>query len=84
MDNEKKYPTCSTCKHFGAQGRKGLVQELTGEERTCMAYLFSDIDNEDFRPMPDWEVTWGSLNGAKGVLKVDEKFGCINHNENYD
>jgi len=76
--------TCSTCKHFGGQGRLGVQQELTGKKRTCMAYLFDDMDNTDFRPMPDWVVTWGSLGSAKGVLQVHETFGCINYNNEKD
>jgi len=75
---------CSTCKHWGGQGTTGLVKTTQGDYRTCMAYLFGDMDNEDFRPMPDWKVTYGSLNGAKGALEVHKDYGCVNHNPDFD
>lgn len=71
---------CSSCKHWGGQGTIGLVKTTTGDNRTCMAYLFGDMDNENFKPMPDWKVTFGSLNSAKGVLETHKDFGCVNHN----
>jgi len=76
--------TCSTCKHFGAQGVIGLVKESEGNDRYCSAHLFGDIDNEDFREMPFWEVTYGNSGNSKGVLKVHKDFGCLNHNETFD
>jgi hypothetical protein len=62
----------------------GIQQQKEGDIRTCMAYLYGDMDNEEFRPMPDWVVTFGILGGAKGVLKVHKGFGCINHNNNFE
>jgi hypothetical protein len=85
METENpKINTCSTCKHWGGQGVIGVVQVFSGDNRTCMAYLFGDMDNDDFRPMPDWVVTFGTLGGAKGVLKVHKDFGCINHNNKFE
>ncbi|MBB3841092.1 hypothetical protein FHS57_005113 [Runella defluvii] len=81
--NIKNKETCKTCKHFGAQGRFGLVKH-EGESRFCSAYLFSDEDNENFVSMPDFVVTFGNMNGAKGCLRVNENFGCVNHNPNFD
>ncbi len=75
---------CSTCKHWGGQGTIGTVTHTEGNYRPCMAYLFGDMDNENFKPMPDWKVTFGSLNGAKGVLEVHKDFGCVNHNPDFD
>lgn len=73
---------CATCKHFGAQGRIGLVKE-EGGERYCALYLFGEFDKATVR-MPDYRVTWGSNNGAKGCLFVHEKFGCVNHDPEFD
>ncbi len=81
---EKNAINCSTCKHWGGQGLIGIKKTTRGEYRLCIAYLFGDIDNRDFRLMPDWTVTFGSLNGAKGVLKVHENYRCINHNSTFD
>ena len=75
---------CNTCKHWGGQGVIGTKKTTEGDERVCMAYLFYDIDNNDFRPIPDWVVTYGSLSGAKGVLKTHRTFGCINYNNGFD
>lgn len=83
VETEVSKPTCKTCKHFGSQGTFGLVKE-NGERRYCAAYLFEDNDNDDFRNMPDWKVTYGNMNDAKGQLTVSENFGCINHNPNFD
>jgi len=80
-----KCSTCLTCKHWGAQGTIGLIdEEATKDVRACMAFLFGDMDNEDFRPMPDYKITWGSNNGAKGQLVTHKDFGCINHNGTFD
>jgi hypothetical protein len=77
--------TCQSCKHFGAQGRLGgLKQNLVDDNRPCSAYLFGDDENEDFRIMPDWVATFGSIGYAKGVLKVHKDFGCINHNSIFE
>jgi hypothetical protein len=75
---------CSTCKHWGGQGTIGTREYEEGDKRTCMAYLFGDIYNDDFRPMPDWVVTFGNLNGAKGVLKTHRDFCCVNHNPSFE
>ena len=82
MDNHS--PVCASCKHWGGQGTFGTVKETEGEERSCMAYLFGDFTNHDFREMPNWVVTFGSLHGAKGVLTTHKDFGCINHNPVFD
>jgi hypothetical protein len=80
-----KCSTCLTCKHWGAQGTIGLIDEgATKDVRACMAFLFGDMDNEDFRPMPYYKITWGSNNGAKGQLVTHKDFGCINHNGTFE
>lgn len=75
--------TCSSCKHWGGQGTIG-IQKTEGDERACIAYLFGDMDNPDFKPMPDWVATFGGLNGAKGELRTHKDFGCINHNSIFE
>jgi hypothetical protein len=79
-----KREECITCKHWGGQGIAGSVIETIGDDKTCMAYLFGDLDNKNFKQMPNWVVTFGSLNGAKGVLKTHKNFGCVNHNPLFD
>lgn len=34
--------------------------------------------------MPDFKVTCGSTNGAKGHYQTHKNFGCINHNPVFD
>jgi hypothetical protein len=75
---------CSTCKHWGGQGTIGLAKTTTGDNRTCMAYLFGDMDNENFKSMPNWKVTFGNLNVAKGVLETHKDFVCVNHNSVFE
>ena len=75
---------CNTCKHWGGQGTIGMVKTTNGKYRPCIAYLFGDMDNRDFKPMPEWKVTFGNLNGAKGILEVHENYACINHNGTFD
>ena len=75
-------PKCATCKHFGGQGCVGLKHEA-GEWRYCAAFLYGDY-SKDIEPMPEYRVTWGNTNGAKGQLFVHQDFCCINHNPVFD
>lgn len=73
---------CLTCRHFGGQGVVGLQHE-EGTWRYCALFLFGEFGRET-TPMPEYRVTWGNANGAKGQLFVHETFGCINHNPEFD
>lgn len=75
---------CSKCKHWGGQGVTGVAKTLEGDDRVCMAHLFGDYDNNNFKPMPYYNITFGNINGAKGQLYTNKDFGCINYNPEYD
>lgn len=83
-DMSKKIAKCNTCKHYGGQGTCGTVTETKGDNKTCMAAVFGDFDNEDFSPMPAWVVTYGNSGNSKGNLRVHKDYGCINHNKEFD